>query len=70
MRRVITIEIVIALSSLSISILVTVLSNNELQASLMVLSLAIVMILLRDVFLQIEKIIYMLQSISNISITY
>lgn len=35
----------------------------------MISSLAIVMILFRDVFLLIEKIIYMLQSISNISIT-
>ena len=65
----IIIGIVIAIVSTSIAILVTVMSNSELKASLLASSIALIMALLGGGFLPIEKMPNMLKFISNISIT-
>lgn len=61
--------IIIAIVASSISILFTVISNNELQASLLASSIALVMALFGGAFLPIEKMPNMLKLISNISPT-
>jgi ABC-type Na+ efflux pump permease subunit len=61
--------IVIAIVASSISILFTVISNSELQASLLASSIALVMALFGGAFLPIEKMPNMLKLLSNISPT-
>lgn len=65
----IIIGILIAIVSTSISTLVTLLSNSELQASLLSSSIALIMSLLGGAFLPISKMPHMLELISNVSIT-
>lgn len=65
----IIIGILIAIVSTSIATLITLLSNGELQASLLSSSIALIMSLLGGAFLPISKMPHMLELISNISIT-
>ncbi|RDY24368.1 hypothetical protein CHF27_003155 [Romboutsia maritimum] len=61
--------IIISIIAASISILVTVISNSELQASLLASSISLIMALFGGTFLPIDKMPHMLKFISNISIT-
>ncbi|CEP80655.1 ABC transporter permease [Paraclostridium sordellii] len=63
----IVLGIVTAIIASSISILFTVISNSELQASLLASSIALVMALFGGAFLPIEKMPNILKLISNIS---
>lgn len=63
----IVLGIVTAIIASSISILFTVISNSELQASLLASSIALVMALFGGTFLPIEKMPNILKLISNIS---
>ncbi|CEP89219.1 integral membrane protein [[Clostridium] sordellii] len=63
----IVLGIITAIIASSISILFTVISNNELQASLLASSIALVMALFGGAFLPIEKMPNILKLISNIS---
>ncbi|CEN81333.1 ABC transporter permease [Paraclostridium sordellii] len=63
----IVLGIITAIIASSISILFTVISNNELQASLLASSIALVMALFAGAFLPIEKMPKILKLISNIS---
>ena len=63
------IGVIIAIISTSVATLVTLVSNSELQASLLSSSIALIMSLLGGAFLPISKMPYMLKFISNLSIT-
>lgn len=65
----IIIGIIIAIASSSIALLITVISNGELQASLLASSIALIMALFGGAFLPIEKMPDDLKIISNLSIT-
>lgn len=65
----IIIGIIIAIASSSIALLITVISNGELQASLLASSIALIMALFGGAFLPIEKMPDTLKVISNLSIT-
>lgn len=65
----IIIGIIIAIASSSIALLITVISNGELQASLLASSIALIIALFGGAFLPIEKMPDTLKVISNLSIT-